>query len=238
MTTQAGVALSEASPQRKPRPQRLRECHAVGAPAQARYPPGAKVVISAPLSRGSLFWLAGRRNHRPQCPHRKSPPLPKCREGLPLRAPLRDPGQGGKPTGEYPKLPYAAPRGRGILPRLPSVEFPPAPPEARPPANWQTSTPAKSPASKPQWRPGPIMLPACHPPANRPLSKAPAPSPPLPPVVPADTPLPRGQHAIPSLPWPLNQLASILAAQIRARGPSSGFPLQAPGAAGSIDGEV
>ncbi|KAJ5807220.1 hypothetical protein N7447_011232 [Penicillium robsamsonii] len=51
-------------------------------------------------------------------------------------------------------------------------------------------------------------------------------------------PLPRGQHAIPSLPWPLNQLASILAAQIRARGPSSGFPLQAPGAAGSIDGEV
>ncbi|KAJ5807213.1 hypothetical protein N7447_011340 [Penicillium robsamsonii] len=126
----------------------------------------------------------------------------------------------------------------GILPRLPSVEFPPAPPEARPPANWQTSTPAKSPASKPQWRPGPIMLPACHPPANRPLSKAPAPSPPLPPVVPADTPLPRGQHAIPSLPWPLNQLASILAAQIRARGPSSGFPLQAPGAAGSIDGEV
>ncbi|KAJ5807172.1 hypothetical protein N7447_011267 [Penicillium robsamsonii] len=163
MTTQAGVALSEASPQRKPRPQRLRECHAVGAPAQARYPPGAKVVISAPLSRGSLFWLAGRRNHRPQCPHRKSPPLPKCREGLPLRAPLRDPGQGGKPTGEYPKLPYAAPRGRGILPRLPSVEFPPAPPEARPPANWQTSTPAKSPASKPQWRPGPIMLPACHP---------------------------------------------------------------------------
>ncbi|KAJ5807261.1 hypothetical protein N7447_011273 [Penicillium robsamsonii] len=124
MTTQAGVALSEASPQRKPRPQRLRECHAVGAPAQARYPPGAKVVISAPLSRGSLFWLAGRRNHRPQCPHRKSPPLPKCREGLPLRAPLRDPGQGGKPTGEYPKLPYAAPRGRGILPRLPSVEFP------------------------------------------------------------------------------------------------------------------
>ncbi|KAJ5807143.1 hypothetical protein N7447_011376 [Penicillium robsamsonii] len=55
---------------------------------------------------------------------------------------------------------------------------------------------------------------------------------------PPTPPLPRGQHAIPSLPWPLNQLASILAAQIRARGPSSGFPLQAPGAAGSIDGEV
>ncbi|KAJ5807290.1 hypothetical protein N7447_011202 [Penicillium robsamsonii] len=134
MTTQAGVALSEASPQRKPRPQRLRECHAVGAPAQARYPPGAKVVISAPLSRGSLFWLAGRRNHRPQCPHRKSPPPPKCREGLPLRAPLRDPGQGGKPTGEYPKLPYAAPRGRGILPRLPSVEFPPGPARGQTPS--------------------------------------------------------------------------------------------------------
>ncbi|KAJ5807243.1 hypothetical protein N7447_011255 [Penicillium robsamsonii] len=162
MTTQAGVALSEASPQRKPRPQRLRECHAVGAPAQARYPPGAKVVISAPLSRGSLL-ASGAEESPSAVPPPKVSPLPKCREGLPLRAPLRDPGQGGKPTGEYPKLPYAAPRGRGILPRLPSVEFPPAPPEARPPANWQTSTPAKSPASKPQWRPGPIMLPACHP---------------------------------------------------------------------------
>ncbi|KAJ5807237.1 hypothetical protein N7447_011249 [Penicillium robsamsonii] len=215
MTTQAGVALSEASPQRKPRPQRLRECHAVGAPAQARYPPGAKVVISAPLSRGSLLASGAEESPSAVPPPKVSPP-PQV------------------PGRLAPSSPPSRPGAR----RLPSVEFPPAPPEARPPANWQTSTPAKSPASKPQWRPGPIMLPACHPPANRPLSKAPAPSPPLPPVVPADTPLPRGQHAIPSLPWPLNQLASILAAQIRARGPSSGFPLQAPGAAGSIDGEV
>ncbi|KAJ5827905.1 hypothetical protein N7447_004668 [Penicillium robsamsonii] len=93
MTTQAGVALSEASPQRKPRPQRLRECHAVGAPAQARYPPGAKVVISAPLSRGSLFWLAGRRNHRPQCPHRKSPPPPSAGKACPFEPPFETRGK-------------------------------------------------------------------------------------------------------------------------------------------------
>ncbi|KAJ5807128.1 hypothetical protein N7447_011361 [Penicillium robsamsonii] len=194
-------------------------------PAQARYPPGAKVVISAPLSRGSLFWLAGRRNHRPQCPHRKSPPPPpSAGKACPFEPPFETRGKAVSQLASIPSSHMQPPAEGGILPRLPSVEFPPAPPEARPPANWQTSTPAKSPASKPQWRPGPIMLPACHPPANRPLSKAPAPSPPLPPVVPADTPLPRGQHAIPSLPWPLNQLASILAAQIRARGPSSGFP--------------
>ncbi|KAJ5807296.1 hypothetical protein N7447_011208 [Penicillium robsamsonii] len=224
MTTQAGVALSEASPQRKPRPQRLRECHAVGAPAQARYPPGPKLLYRR-RCRGALFWLAGRRNHRPQCPHRKSPPpSPSAGKACPFEPPFETRGKAVSQLASIPSSHMQPPAEGGILPRLPSVEFPPAPPEARPPANWQTSTPAKSPASKPQWRPGPIMLPACHPPANRPLSKAPAPSPPLPPVVPADTPLPRGQHAIPSLPWPLNQLASILAAQIRARGPSSGFP--------------
>ncbi|QQK46339.1 hypothetical protein Pdw03_1237 [Penicillium digitatum] len=39
-------------------------------------------------------------------------------------------------------------------------------------------------------------------------------------------------------PCPHNQLASRVAARIRARGPSSGSPLQSPGAAGSVDGEV
>ncbi|KAJ5807183.1 hypothetical protein N7447_011310 [Penicillium robsamsonii] len=201
-------------------------------------PRGQSCYIGAAVEGLSLLASGAEESPSAVPPPKVSPPSPSAGKACPFEPPFETRGKAVSQLASIPSSHMQPPAEGGILPRLPSVEFPPAPPEARPPANWQTSTPAKSPASKPQWRPGPIMLPACHPPANRPLSKAPAPSPPLPPVVPADTPLPRGQHAIPSLPWPLNQLASILAAQIRARGPSSGFPLQAPGAAGSIDGEV
>jgi hypothetical protein len=50
--------------------------------------------------------------------------------------------------------------------------------------------------------------------------------------------LPRCRRPAPSPQWSLSQLASWVAAQMRARGPSSGSPLQAPGAAGASDGEV
>ena len=158
--------------------------------------------------------LASTQNHPSWPPMRGAPPS-RCR------------GEGGMPG----STPHRKPPGplHGKVPPQPRPTPHRQPPPSRPrqgvphpfePPSWPTSSPTAKLASQ---------LASTQTPQNahlHPGQKSPAPPP------------PRCHLPVPSPPWSLSQLASSLAAQMRARGPSSGSPLQAPGAAGTIDGEV
>ncbi|KAF4765187.1 hypothetical protein HAV15_003547 [Penicillium sp. str.  len=181
-------------------------------PAPEGVPPPSGPSV-APAAKPSSE-LASTQNHPSwPPPMRGAPPLDAGAKGACLEAP---------PPSKAPRPP---PREGAPQPRPPPRQPPPSRPRQGvphpfEPPSWPTSSPTARLASQ---------LASTQTPQNahlHPGQKSPAPPP------------PRCHLPVPSPPWSLSQLASSLAAQMRARGPSSGSPLQAPGAAGTIDGEV
>lgn len=152
---------------------------------------------------------------------------------LSIVPPMQSPGgaRGGKVSPFPPptpgRSPYFQPPGAGLsLPAtaidgapsiLPPIKSPGAPsvrkigPLAPPRANWRVP---RASVPSPQ---GP------RPPVNWQIPQSPPIRQPWKPPA-SIAPLPRCRMLTRSFPWPMNQLASRVAAQTRARGPPSGFP--------------
>ena len=214
------------------RPKPLRRPAAEGVPLRARRSAHRanwrvpQIILSGPPRQGPPPRCRGRRGMARSTPRRKPPRAP-APEGAPpdlAHRPQLEVLLSGPPwQGAPPPLDAGA---KGACLQLSPVESPPAPRPGKAcpfdPPSWPTSSPPAKPSSE---------LASTHNPQNAhcPPGKTPGAT------SPAPCPL---QGAVCRSPWSLSQLASRLAAQIRARGPPSGSPLQAPGAAGTIDGEV
>ncbi|KAJ5807316.1 hypothetical protein N7447_011228 [Penicillium robsamsonii] len=225
MTTQAGVALSGNSPQRKP--------PAPAPPGMSRRQrprpgplPRAKLLYRRRCRGGSLFWLAGRRGITVRsAPPKGLPPSPSAGKACPFEPPFETRGEAVNQQ-RCPKLPIASPAEASALGSL-RLNSPRPRQKARlQPTGKHLPPPNRRPQSL-QWRRAHHVASVPPPLPAAPLPKAPAQAL-LSPSGARRHPPSRGQHAIPSLPWPLNQLAWQLAAQIRARARHPASPLKRP----------
>ncbi|KAJ5453298.1 hypothetical protein N7530_012892 [Penicillium desertorum] len=193
-----------------------------------------------PAGGGLSTGHTGRGGHALHYPPLKRPAPRTARKACPFD-PRFDPRPSRRANWPIPKGTISLPRARGLANDPPaggtwlSSAYHPKP---RRQIDRDGATPAKEGATLlgKTKAPGPIAPP---PPAQE--------IPPMPPQPtgvggskPRSPPVARRPpfYAARMPPWLLNQLASRPTAQIRAQGPPSGFPLQVPGAAGSVDGEV